>query len=550
MKRLKYGLLAAAMVASSAAFIPASADAAEEGWVVTDKGRWYQYADGSYAKNEFIGGYWINSAGWVDDTTTYSWQKLTGGDANVSYEWWQFGNTKWLAGLTKGKNQWWKIDGEWYYFHAEDGAMGQNEFVGKYYVTQTGQWDPDVRGAWEKQNDGTWKFKKTTSDAEEYMTGWVRISGFDYHFQENGTLDTWKVIADDRNGDDVDEVYALGANGHLGRYTMFGLNDEDYIEYDMTFNFNSQNDAKKAISQMKEFLLGAYYKAGQKPGDVKVFDADINDYNRDFIVGLVEKRTGIEDSVVENEDGTVTYVPASEKVTYTPNVCVELTYEQYQYLEDQKYDGSYAYAYFDEEGDLTYDVKKAAKIEFTIEDEKITIPAVAYVAIPVNNYANYFINKDNYKTMSVCLIDSLENILYHWAGFAATAKFECSVDLTATSLWEDKKSVDVKISHLGMSSTYFIINVGGKNYQAYYEVAYDKDEDEYSIELYFLSNVSQTLGRNLYDAGIVDEYCVYNCLTREIVSSAIDPDTGVEYKIVPYALEDYIAKKAATSTNE
>ena len=541
MKRLKYGLLAAAMVASSATFIPASADAAEEGWVTTENGTWYQYADGSCAKNEFIGGYWINSAGWVDDTTTYSWQKLTGGDANVSYEWWQFGNTKWLAGLTKGKNQWWKIDGDWYYFHAEDGAMGQNEFIGKYYVKQTGQWDPDVRGAWEKQSDGTWKFKKTTSDAEEYMTGWVRISGFSYHFQEDGTLDTWKVIADDRNGDDVDEVYAFGANGHLGRFTMFDLEDEDPIEYDLTFKFSSQGDAKKGIAQMKEFLLGAYYKAGQKPADNKYFMAEINDTARIFAVGLVEKITNIEDSVEVRDDGTVIYTPTSNKKTYTPNVCVNLTADEFDYLEEQGYDGSWAVVDLDTE-----------------DGDTIQVPA-----IPIANYANYFINKDNYKEISVCLIDTLEDILYHWAGFAATSKFDCSVDLTASSLvqhydWEGKpvdKSVDVKISHLGMSSTYFIMNVDGKNYQAYYEVEYDKDDDEYSIYLFFLSNVSQTVGRKLYDAGIVDGYLVYNCLTGDYVSSATDPDTGVvfgdaAFDFVPYALEDYIAKKAATSTNE
>jgi hypothetical protein len=542
MKRLKYGLLAAAMVASSAAFIPASADAAEEGWVRTDKGTWYQYADGSYAKNEFIGSYWINSAGWVDDTTTYSWQKfaVTETNASIASARWQFGNTKWLAGLTKGKNQWWKIDGEWYYFHGDTGFMGQNEFVGKYYLTATGQWDPDVKGAWEKQSNGLWKFKKTTSDAEEYMTGWVTISGFEYHFGEDGILDTWKVIADDKYGIDDVEVYAFGANGHLGRYTMFGLDDEKEIAYDMTFKFSSQSEAKKGIASARDFLLGAYYKAGQKPADNKMFLSEINDTVRLVTVGLVEKITNIADSVTQNEDGTVTYTPASNKKTYTPNVCVTLTEDEFWYLLDHDYDGSWAvveWDWFDGDEDIDWFDDG--------EDDFIAIPA-----IPINNYANYFINKDNYKEISVTLVDSLEDILYHWAGFAATSKFDCSVDLTATSLEEENKSVDVKISHLGMSSTYFIINVDGKNYQAYYEVAYDKDDDEYDIELYFLSNVSQTLGRKLYDAGIVDAYLVYNCLTEEIVSSVTDPDTGATYAIVPYALEDEVARRAATSTNE
>jgi hypothetical protein len=317
----------------------------------------------------------------------------------------------------------------------------------------------------------------------------------------------------------------------------------------MTFSFNSVAEATKGIGEIKNFLLGAYYKSGMKPGDVKAFDVDINDYNRDIVIGLVEKRTGIEDSVTDNEDGTVTYTPASTKITYTPNVCVELREDELFELILEDYDGSFAFAYYDEKGNLTYDEKKAAQIEVA---EGVKIPNIAYIAIPINNYAKYFLDKNNVKSISVCLNDTLQNILYKWAGFKASTTTDLNVQIVA-------EDADVKISHFGMSSNYFVMNVDGKNYSAYYDVVskkiYNDDDEEVGevneINLFFLSNVSQTLGRKLYDAGLVDRYRVYNCLTDEDVSSITNPDTGkTDYGWVSYRLEDEYAKKAATSTNE
>jgi hypothetical protein len=212
-----------------------------------------------------------------------------------------------------------------------------------------------------------------------------------------------------------------------------------------------------------------------------------------------------------------------------------------------------------EDGKKVYDGSWAVVLLDTEDGE-----TVQYPAIPLTNYANYFINKNNYKEISVCIYDNLENILEHWAGFATVSKFDCEVELIASA--DDEDAAEVKISHLGMSSTYFIINVDGKNYQAYYTVNevtknfyyYDEELEEVvsipykanRISLYFLSNVSQTLGRKLYDAGLVDGYWVWNCLSEEYVSSVTDPDTGATYNYVSYALEDEVARRAATSTNE
>jgi len=542
MKRLKYGLLAAAMVASSAAFIPASADAATEGWQTASNGkRWYQYEDGSYAKNEFIGGYWINKAGWVDDTTTYGWQKfgIQKTDGTIKSARWQYGNTKWLAGKTKEKNQWWKIDGDWYFFHA-DGFMAQNEFVGKYYLTETGQWDADVRGAWEKQTDGTWKFKKTTSEAEEYITGWMTISGYEYHFQEDGTLDTWKLIVDDKYDLDDEEVYAFGGNGHLGRYTEFISTGKEFKDYKLSFDFATVGDAKAAMAEVKDLLLGAYYDDvnGMKPEDAKVFYIDTPTFeDRMVVVGIGAKDNTTDASIVVNTDGTITYNKATNSKIYTPNVFIELSDAQYAYLQNleayglKKYDGSY----------MSVDVA-------TEDDENVD-----KTLIPITNYANYFVES---KKVDITWHTSLDYLFWKWKGFSASTSTDFDFTITAPAA-KGKGTVEFKLSHVGLSSQYFVIKVDGKNYQGVYNVTPVKDDNgkitKWVEDFYFLSNVSQTLGRKLYDAGLVSDYYVFDCLDWEADSELIDPDTNKDvsdHGWVSYAQEDLFKQKAATSTNQ
>nr|MCR5632501.1 hypothetical protein [Eubacterium sp.] len=41
-------------------------NAASEGWVNSGGGWWYRFSDGSYAKSEYIDGYWLNGAGWYE----------------------------------------------------------------------------------------------------------------------------------------------------------------------------------------------------------------------------------------------------------------------------------------------------------------------------------------------------------------------------------------------------------------------------------------------------------------------------------------------------
>lgn len=104
-----------------------NADAAEEGWIKSSSGGWwYQYSDGTYAKSEYIDGYWINANGWYTSGWYGKWK-------NNSIGWW-FEDGKWYP-----TNQWLKIDKKWYHFNSS-GYMDSKKWIGTYYVGEDGAW--------------------------------------------------------------------------------------------------------------------------------------------------------------------------------------------------------------------------------------------------------------------------------------------------------------------------------------------------------------------------------------------------------------------------
>ena len=104
-----------------------NANAAEEGWIKSSSGGWwYQYSDGTYAKSEYIDGYWINANGWYTSGWYGKWK-------NNSTGWW-FEDGKWYP-----TNQWLKIDKKWYHFNSS-GYMDSKKWIGTYYVGEDGAW--------------------------------------------------------------------------------------------------------------------------------------------------------------------------------------------------------------------------------------------------------------------------------------------------------------------------------------------------------------------------------------------------------------------------
>ena len=123
-----------------------SSNASGGSWKQTNGRWWYEYADGSYAKSEYIDGYWLDGAGWYDSAWNGSWQHNSTG-------WW------FQSGLWCPTNQWLKIDTKWYHFNGSgymdankwignyyvqgDGSMATNKWIGDYYVGSDGAWIPN-----------------------------------------------------------------------------------------------------------------------------------------------------------------------------------------------------------------------------------------------------------------------------------------------------------------------------------------------------------------------------------------------------------------------
>ena len=103
-----------------------TANAATEGWISVSGKWWYQFADGSYAKSEYIDGYWLDADGWYTKGCYGTWKKDAKG-------WW-YQDASWYP-----QSQWLKIDKNWYHFNSS-GYMDTLKWIGKSYVGEDGAW--------------------------------------------------------------------------------------------------------------------------------------------------------------------------------------------------------------------------------------------------------------------------------------------------------------------------------------------------------------------------------------------------------------------------
>ena len=100
----------------------------EKGWKKSGNKWWYDNGDGTYAKCEYVDGYWLDQNGWYNSAWDGSWRKNKTG-------WWFQSGSWYPAG------SWLKINGSWYYF-GSDGYMKSSEWVrdsgNRYYLTESG----------------------------------------------------------------------------------------------------------------------------------------------------------------------------------------------------------------------------------------------------------------------------------------------------------------------------------------------------------------------------------------------------------------------------
>jgi len=154
MKKLMVALLLAAFLLQA---VPDTAEAATGTWQQDDKGWWYSYSDGSYAKSAWVE---YNNRWYYFDAKGYmvnGWQKIDG-------KWYYFINGAMHKGWKLYKDVWYflknngqmatgwkKIRGTWYYFDKQ-GRLYTNSYIDcKYFVDENGAWDGvtimDIPGA-------------------------------------------------------------------------------------------------------------------------------------------------------------------------------------------------------------------------------------------------------------------------------------------------------------------------------------------------------------------------------------------------------------------
>lgn len=176
----------------------------QTGWIQEGEDYYYLKADGSMARDEWVDGgkYYVDEDGkWVKGKTKERglWKRDAKG------YWYQ------NADGTYPKNQWAKIDGNWYrfdkagymltgwykegsvyYYLKKNGAMAKDEWVedGKYYLDANGKWVKGkilAVGKWVKDDTG-WKYQNAD---ETFVAGaWKKIGGKWYHFNEQGYMQT------------------------------------------------------------------------------------------------------------------------------------------------------------------------------------------------------------------------------------------------------------------------------------------------------------------------------------------------------------------------
>ena len=253
-------------------YFHANGIAARNGWV----GNYYLGSDGKMLRNQWVGGYYVDGNGaWVPSASEWHWikenniwkyhstrtgQNLSNAWSYINGAWYHFdtqgnmqtglqevdGNLYYLGGNGAMKTGW-QYAGEWYYFHANgmaarngwmgnyylgsDGKMLRNQWVGNYYVDGNGACVPNASAwQWVKENN-RWKYVNTRTgnfvknqwmktgsfwhyfDKDGYsVTGWQKIDGDDYCFDNNGAM-----LANTWSGD-----YYLNADGKMARNQWVG----------------------------------------------------------------------------------------------------------------------------------------------------------------------------------------------------------------------------------------------------------------------------------------------------------------------------------------
>ena len=242
-KKKLFCLLLVLFLISNVILSGTPSEAASGKWKRDNKGWWYSYSDGTYAKSSWknIGGKWyhFNAAGYMqtgwkklggkwyylgkDGAMATGWKKLGGKwylfDASgVMQTGWKKRSGKWYLFDASGVMQtgWKKNSGKWYYF-ASDGQMVINKEIGGGHIGADGVWVENGSGKYDwakKYKEIAIQYNKDVWDDPIYRTEYTLsyIDGDDIpelliraskhgryvvHTYYNGKVATYKTVSDD-----------------------------------------------------------------------------------------------------------------------------------------------------------------------------------------------------------------------------------------------------------------------------------------------------------------------------------------------------------------
>lgn len=145
-------------------------DSFATGWQQIGGVDYYLKSNGAMASDEYIDGYYLSKSG----AWTYKYRASWKTDSTGTY---YQDSTGWYP-----KNQWLRIDDQWYFF-TPDGYKAAAEYWNGYWFNINGTWTYKARASWKKDSKG-WYYQDTD--------GWyprdcdVQINGKLYNFDAAG----------------------------------------------------------------------------------------------------------------------------------------------------------------------------------------------------------------------------------------------------------------------------------------------------------------------------------------------------------------------------
>lgn len=115
-------------------------------WQKINEKYFYFSSDGYMACEEWVDGYWLNSSGNIEDKYLANWRCNSEG-------WYYEDKSGWYP-----QNQWQKINGKWFFFNS-DGYMANNEWIDGYHFDSDGLMNDERFSVWKKYSKG-WRYEE------------------------------------------------------------------------------------------------------------------------------------------------------------------------------------------------------------------------------------------------------------------------------------------------------------------------------------------------------------------------------------------------------